>query len=382
MTDYDPTQVGSKPSPDEACPIPDAWLDSVDLPPLSDLAFLDAPETDLQRAVDRAGADLEREPNLSTTFRHSGWRRERRLVAASLVRTNQPTCRREAFRWCGSDAYVLQSLTDPGVYRIAGSSCHDRFCLPCARERSNAIALNVLERVKGKSLRFLTLTVKSTDETLKDRLDHLYSSFQTLRRRAFWTSRVTGGVAFLELKWNSESCSWHPHFHIVIEGRYMAQQKLKSIWWAITGDSHIVDIRLVRDVETAARYVTKYASKPFNNSFVNRPIRLDEAVLALKGRKLLTTFGDWRGITLQRPPDPTAWVNIGPLEDFLKFRAPDVGRAGQTADSLANCVRRALEARASPVDMTPLPPAQDLGKTRLFPDDNIPTSRRRPQQPT
>lgn len=351
-------------------------------PCVSSLAFLDAPERELERAVERARGDLETWSNLSTTFRHSGWRRERLLILEALIRTAQTRSRRTAFRTCGSDAYVLQSLENPNIYRIAGSSCHDRFCLPCARERSNAIALNVLERVKGKTLRFLTLTVKSTDETLENRLDHLYLSFQALRRRAFWRQKVTGGVAFLELTWNETKQRWHPHFHILIEGAYLPWRKLKAIWWDITKDSHIIDIRPVRDTQTAARYVTKYCGRPFNSTFVNRPQRLDEAILALKGRKLIITFASWRGITLARTPDAAAWENIGPLEHYLKYGAQQGGGAEGSGEELADYVRRANEARASPRTTTTQEPLKNPPQTRLFEDDVRSTTRRQPQQPT
>lgn len=225
------------------------------------------------------------------------------------------------FRYCGSHAYVLRSFDDPPAYRIAGSCCKDRFCLPCANERSRSVALNVLDVAESKSIRFLTLTLRSTHEPLADLLHKLYTSFQSLRRRKLWTSRVTGGVAFLEVVWKPDKQRWHPHFHILVEGRYLPQQALRNLWYSLTGDSHIVDIRQVRDNAMASKYVSKYASKPFNNTFLNRTERLDEAILALKHRKLIVTFGTWRGVTLSPRPSDEAWQNLGSLESFITSAA-------------------------------------------------------------
>lgn len=298
---------------------------------------------------------MESTANLSTTFRHSGWQRSRRLVLEALARTQQPQTRLANFAGCGSFAYVLQSIDDPAIFRLAGSSCHDRFCLPCARERSHAIANNVIDRIENKKIRFLTLTVKSKSEDLKTLLARLYSAFAALRRRAYWQKHVTGGVAFLEVKWSASATRWHPHFHILIEGSYMNHAKLKQMWHQITKDSYIIDIRLVRSLDHAARYVTKYASKPFNNTFVNRKLLLDEAVLALKGRKLATTFGSWRGVTLARPIDKTGWKKVCSLEQLITDAAHNLPAARAIISALTDTDLSDLYARAPPQIAIALP---------------------------
>lgn len=319
------------------------------------------PETELQFAVERAWGSQVRCMTLSTTFRHSGWRRDRSLIYHALDRTGQPMGRRDEFAQCGSHAYVLRSLDDPTRHRLAGSSCHDRFCLPCAKERSHAIALNVIERIQKKEVRFLTLTVRSTNETLTELLDKLYTSFQALRRRVFWGKHVRGGVAFLEIKWNPQANRWHPHFHVLMQGRYMPKQALKSLWYEITGDSYIIDIRLVRDSTAAGQYVAKYASKPFNSSFVGRPHRLDEAILSLKGRKLVLTFGTWRGVTVARTVSDDAWESVGSLHDFITRAAHGDEYCHDVLTALTDLCLDDLYARAPPVpDFPPaLPPRQD-----------------------
>ena len=270
---------------------------------------------------DRAAERIREPPTLSTRFRHSGWAHNRELVARSLARTGQPHARRSEFAGCGSHSYVIKALDRPGVYRIAGSSCHDRFCLPCANERSRGIAMNVIEHVKDKELRFLTLTMKANQDPLDQQLGKIYDSFAALRRRAFWRKRVTGGIAFLELTYNDTAGTWHPHFHILVTGRYVPTRELSKLWYAITTDSFIVNIKAVRSQSHASHYVTKYASKPLNNSFLNRPGPLDEAVMALKGRKLLLTFGTFRGLQVVKKPDEASWEHVAPLEVVISAAA-------------------------------------------------------------
>lgn len=312
-------------------------------------------------AVQHALADVDRPivtpPSLSVDFRHSGWQPNRLLVYQALRRTEQPLSRKTSFANCGSDAYVLQNIENPDVYRLAGSACHDRFCLPCAQERSRHVALNVLELTEGRRIRFLTLTLKASSDPLAAQLDKLYTGFQALRRRALWKQKVTGGVAFLELTWSHRTSTWHPHFHILIEGSFLPYQQIKSLWYEITGDSFVIDIRAIRDLRQASTYVTKYASKPFNNTFLGRDAQLDEAILALKGRKLLLTFGSWRGITLIETPSDGSWEHVAPLNTIITHAAHGDETARSILRKLTDNDLSPLYARVGPRP----PPEQNPG---------------------
>lgn len=258
----------------------------------------------------------------ASRWRHSGWKDDRDRVFRSLQRTGQTDARIDEFATCGDRVYVLQHKTDPARYHLAGSGCHDRFCLPCAQARSRTIARRVLAKIQGSESRFLTLTLRTGSEPLTVSLDRLYTAFAVLRRTHLWRSRVSGGVALVELKWFPDTERWHPHLHVLIQGLYVPQPDLKALWLRITRDSSIVDIRLVRNDRHASRYITKYASKPFNSSFLHDEDRLDEALLALKGRRLAMTFGHWRGYRLTDPPDDREWHVLGTIAQVY-FSAQD-----------------------------------------------------------
>lgn len=285
------------------------------LPPLDRPSPVHPPELKSELPIARDGGILGDAPSLAETFRHSGWRHHRRLVYESLQRTQQSATRFAAFADCGSQAYIYRSLDPPYIYRLAGSSCHDKFCTPCARDRSRCIATNVLNHMKGDVARFITLTLKHSDASLLDQVRRLQKAFSRLRTAKVWKRHVVGGAAFVEIKWIPESQAWHPHFHVICQGRYFPQQALSAAWWRITGDSFITDIRFVQDEHNIARYIVKYAGKPLNNSFVNRPDRLDEAVEAFRGRRLCHTFGTWRGLQLTKSPCERDWVALGTFHD-------------------------------------------------------------------
>lgn len=250
-------------------------------------------------------------------FRHSGWAADRLLVVDALRAVPVPESRTDAFTHCGANAWVLQDKNNPQVHRISCDFCHDRFCRPCANARASVAARNLKQYLKDEPHRFLTLTIKSNEEPLATLLDRLAKSFQKLRRTSLWRHAVRGGAAFLEITWNAERRSWHPHLHCVIEGSYLRQNELADLWNLITGDSCIVHIRLIRNADATIGYVTKYAAKPMSTTFLRDAARLLEAVRAMAGRKMITTFGSWRGFKLTEKQETGEWTPVMPLAALI-----------------------------------------------------------------
>jgi len=277
---------------------------------------LEHPETNLIRKLpDRDGRSFS--PHLSEVFRHTGWWRHRELVYDSMRRTDQGRERMWNFGQCGKHAYVVQNPTEPDQYRVTGSTCHDRFCLPCANSRSHTIALNTLEHLAGRESRFITLTLHSTTESLGELLAKISADFVKLRSRALWKKTQRGGVAFIEVKRILSLDRWNVHMHILSEGRYIRQGKLSQLWLRITGSSPIVDVRFVKDGKQISRYVTKYASKPLHHSVLTDASSLDEAIVAFKGKRLCATFGSWRGVVLTDSPSEAAWNHVDTLSNLI-----------------------------------------------------------------
>jgi hypothetical protein len=242
-------------------------------------------------------------PTPAESFIHSGWALTRNRVIASLFRTRQSESRIRAFMSCGRNAWIEAANDDPTRLRLRCTCCHDRLCQPCASSRAFKIRDSMMAMIKGKRCRFITLTLcGSRKDKLVDLVDKLYRSFRALRLHPTWVDAVDGGAAFLEIKRSSKADRWHPHFHIIAEGRFLKNTDLSDAWRSITKDSFIVDIRDARD-EAVASYVAKYASKPLNSSFANCPEHLDEAMQSLKGRRLCTCFGTWYGTPLSEAED-------------------------------------------------------------------------------
>lgn len=293
--------------------------------------------------------------NYASVFRHNGWLRLRNRVIAALLSTKQTGARVQGFADCGHASYVLKSDDTPPRYRISGSHCHDRFCVPCANERSCTIAHNVMDFLELKTVRFVTLTLKHQNRPLSDSLDHLYSAWKHLRKSIHWRRRVFGGIAFIEIKHSTITDCWHPHIHALISGRYFPQAMLSDAWNRASGGSSIVDIRAVNGSKHVSRYVTKYASKPLNHTFQHEPYLLEEAIVALKGRRLCMTFGSYRTIKLTDSMPEDGWEQISTLDELIQQAA--------TGDEIAIAILVNLNANAASVAVSavrPRPPPKDI----------------------
>jgi len=266
---------------------------------------------------------IEREPTyddepLQVSFRHSCWHLDRSRVHRALRASKVSPATVMRFVDCGSLAYVVREKSEKERFRVVGNYCKSRWCVPCARAKSFVLRDSLFERMHNRQLRFVTLTIKSHGQPLGAMVKHLYDSFAKLKRTDFWINKVAGGVAFLEVKRQASATRWHPHLHCIVEGKFLPQKVLSQLWRAITEDSHIVDVRLVKDQRSAANYVTKYCTKPMDNSVIKHEASLIEAINTLAGKRMMITFGTWRGIPLKPKTTPADYTPIARLDKVLE----------------------------------------------------------------
>ena len=235
----------------------------------------------------------------SVPFMHRGWHQTRRRILKTMMGLDLAESRVRRFRECGNEVHVYYQAESQEV-EFHSSCCKDRWCLICGQRRSAQIARALREKMAERETRFITLTIRGgAGDFLCDQVARLRRAWRELRRHPYWKECVTGGAVMLEVKWSKGSGGhWHPHYHILCHGKWIDQDRLKAAWFAITGDSDQVCVRLVREAGEARCDVTKYASKPVDSSFVNNPKRLGEAMLALKGQRLCACFGSWYGTRL------------------------------------------------------------------------------------
>ena len=258
---------------------------------------------------------LSSDPGIS--FRHSGWELRRRCVVQALAGIEDAENRLARFRNCGNHAWVLESDNEPGTYRVSCDKCKDRFCDPCAAERARHIAACVAEFAHDRTIRLITLTLRKSKRTLKQDVDRLYAAFVKLRRRATWKATQAGGMYFVEIKRRRGDDGWHTHLHVLSEGAWLSKSWLSHAWNELTGDSYIVDIRLCDSGERAAQYVAKYAGKGVHGSCYHEPEVLREAMLAIKGRRLVGKWGSWGDLDLDHETPEGDWHGVDTLARLI-----------------------------------------------------------------
>lgn len=92
----------------------------------------------------------------------------------------------------------------------------------------------------------------------------------------------------------------------------MDYRRLRELWYFYTGDSQVLDIRIVKDPKKVGDYVARYASRPCELSDLPDKQGI-EAVTCLYGRRIAGSWGTGRCISFRpkKTPDAEAWEYMG-----------------------------------------------------------------------
>lgn len=292
------------------------------LAPLS--SQLDPIETPVrQDSCSASVGEPDLETGLVATFRHTGWAQRREAIHAAMFDARSPEARRSRFGRCGADRWIMRSTAQPDTFKVVTAKCHDRFCSPCTIDRQAVIRRNLQPRLPEGRYRFLTLTIRHQHEPLRVLLNHLYASFRKLRQTAHWKDRTDGGVALLELTYNDDAHSWHPHLHCILAGRYMDVVLVRRSWLSITGDSDQVDLSEIHSKPKAIRYVCKYSTKAMPTNIFRDRSTLVELLDGLSSRRLVLTFGTWKNYRLLEDPEDRGWEAFDSVQGLIIRRSQD-----------------------------------------------------------
>lgn len=212
---------------------------------------------------------------------------------------------------CGNYLHFREYFTVGKVRLHRAQFCKQHLICPLCAIRRGSKALGVyldrweVIRAERPDLKpyLITLTVKNGDD-LAERQKHLTDSLRRLMarrrdfnagtRRAPYTElcKVQGAVYTLEL--TNRGKGWHPHCHMIaLCASQPSQEALSAEWKGITGDSFIVDCRpITGDPAEGFMEVFKYAVKFSDLSLADNW----EAAQVLKGKRLLNSFGLFRGV--------------------------------------------------------------------------------------
>lgn len=183
--------------------------------------------------------------------------------------------------------------------RIPNSTCEFRLCPFCCRRRSRKLKSDYLPKVEAftqtKRLQpvLVTFTLKHREEKLSEALNRLNKSFKGLTRRKFWKDHFRGGLRVFE-NTIADDGNYHAHFHVLaFRSKFVDHKELKAEWKAVTGDSFVVNIKRIENVQDGVKEVIKYITKPLDirtGKFTS--VHLKD-FLELSGKRLVSTFGEF-----------------------------------------------------------------------------------------
>lgn len=195
---------------------------------------------------------------------------------------------------------------------LKSNSCNNRFCPVCAKNKSvkDAIAMKIISNYV-KSLKrafiFVTLTAPNCKgEDLKEEINKYNDSFKLMFKRKEFKF-VKGFVRKLEVTYNQEKDTYHPHFHILISvlpsyftqtTQYLTRDKWLKNWQEVMNDFSItqVDVRRIKEnkngVDNSILELTKYIAKDSN--YLNSVDVFKNFYLGLKGKRMFSYGGDFK----------------------------------------------------------------------------------------
>jgi len=241
-------------------------------------------------------------------------------------------------RFCS--AYSIVKAGQEGAeIESSSKSCKSPHCAICSRRRSTQISKRVVaaiqdpkneKRFKEKHFYFLTLTLKHDKKTRNGvYLNELKDYTKKLYRSKLWKEQFPYSKESLSSGWItcmettlSEELGYHIHAHIMICGPKLKkkvkafQGEIRDKWRKVTGDSFIVDFKLLnldktsdplasaadkqKQVHNAVAELIKYGTKAGNFKSWNsvKAELYADWVEKTKGANFVTCSGLFRGLEL------------------------------------------------------------------------------------
>jgi plasmid rolling circle replication initiator protein Rep len=231
---------------------------------------------------------------------------------------------------CGNYLVFRHYFTLDQVKLHGASLCMQHLLCPlCAIRRGAKFLKAYLDRwelIRADSPHLkpylVTLTVKDGPD-LAERFYHLKKCQQELwmrkhRGRGSPLDGVAGAVWSYEIKRGSGSGEWHPHLHMIALAENLQVEgagnhgPLSSEWHNITGDSFMVDVRPIDELDPVSGFIEvfKYAVKFSSQS----PADTVHAFQTLRGKRLLASSGCFRGV-----PEPEGLLDDSEALEGLPF---------------------------------------------------------------
>ena len=185
---------------------------------------------------------------------------------------------------------------------VHSNSCKNRFCAMCAYKnaRKDAMKISIMLKYLENNCQFLFLTLTSpnvTSDNLSEEIKEYNEAFKRMTKLKPFLGAVVGYVRKLEITFNNDTNTYHPHFHVLLavkknyfSNNYIKRDTWLEMWQKAKRDESItqVDVRKL-DMKKGVAEIAKYSSKD-SDYLISQEI-FDVMYKALKGRQIITYNG-------------------------------------------------------------------------------------------
>ncbi|MCI0351668.1 MAG: protein rep, partial [Acidobacteriales bacterium] len=141
----------------------------------------------------------------------------------------------------------------------------------------------------------------------------LWSAFEKLRHRKIWKS-VKAAIAALEVTYNAETHTWHPHINVLFDGRYIPQADLLAQWNELhngCADAGVwIEMADFDSLEELFKYITKLVD------FVGNAEAVELFLKQTKGLRFVRAYGECYDTELDDEPGGMECPDCGSRDIF------------------------------------------------------------------
>jgi hypothetical protein len=144
------------------------------------------------------------------------------------------------------------------------------------------------------ALRYAVLAERNS-ESVVEGMKLLWESWSRLRRSVRWKRKVKGCIVALEVTYNREEDTWHPHLNVLMEGEYFPFEELRQAWSEATehrGQTAFIRAADAGTVSELIKYVTKVSD------LIGNPVALEKLLLAVHKKRFVRTYGSFYGLSV------------------------------------------------------------------------------------
>lgn len=211
----------------------------------------------------------------------------------------------QRIEYCGSFLEFHSDISGEVKKLVKANNCENRFCPICAykKAKKEALKLSILIKSLEKDYKFLFLTLTApnvTSDNLEEEIKEYNKSFKRFSELKAFKYAVVGYVRKLEITYNHDLKTYHPHFHVLLavkknyfSNNYIKRDEWLEMWKSAKRDNIItqVDVRkldLSLD-DKGILEIAKYSAK--DSDYLKSQDIFDVIYKALKGKRLITYNG-------------------------------------------------------------------------------------------